>query len=193
MTVALTIIRDEHRALASVLKGLQYLVEQIRAGQQQPDFVLMKAILAYIEHYPDRLHHPKEDQYLFPALRARAPAAGAIIDELERQHHDGPDVIGRVVQALNAYASKTGTVDQFKSAVDAYADFQWAHMRKEEQEILPLAEESLNSDDWARIDAAFRSNADPLVGVERQQEYRELFRRVVNLMPAPMGLGPARG
>lgn len=193
MTVALTIIRDEHRALASVLKGLQYLVEQIRSGQSRPDFGLMKAILAYIDHYPDRLHHPKEDQYLFPALRARAPAAGAIIDELERQHHDGPGTIGRVVQALHAYESDAGTIEALKSVVDAYADFQWAHMRKEEQEILPLAEASLTGEDWARIDAAFGSNADPLVGVERQQEYRELFRRVVNLMPAPLGLGPARG
>jgi hemerythrin-like domain-containing protein len=192
MTLASTIIRDEHRALASVLKGFQYLVEQIRSGQQKPDFVLMKAILAYIEHYPDRLHHPKEDQYLFPALRARAPAAAAVIDELEQQHHSGPDVIGRVVQALRAYEAEPGQLELLKNALDAYADFQWAHMRKEEEEILPLAERVLEPADWERIDAAFKSNNDPMVGVDRQQEFRELFRRVVTLMPAPMGLGPAR-
>ena len=193
MAVALTIIRDEHRALASVLKGLQYLLDPVHSGRQKPDFALMKAILAYIEHFPDRLHHPKEDQYLFPVLRERDPSVCVVLDELERQHHSGPDVIARVAQALRDCEANASQLASLKQAVDDYADFQWSHMRKEEQEILPAAERALLPADWELIDAAFKSNNDPLVGVERQQEFRELFRRVVNLMPAPMGLGPAQG
>ncbi|MBN8508334.1 MAG: hypothetical protein J0L57_06955 [Burkholderiales bacterium] len=45
---------------------------------------------------------------------------------------------------------------------------------------------------WAPIDAAFKSNNDPMVGVDRQKEFRGLFRTVANPMPAPMGLGPER-
>lgn len=193
MAVALTIIRDEHRALASVLKGLQYLLDPVHSGRQKPDFALMKAILAYIEHFPDRLHHPKEDQYLFPVLRERDPSVCVVLDELERQHHSGPDVIARVAQALRDCEANASQLASLKQAVDDYANFQWSHMRKEEQEILPAAERALLPADWELIDAAFKSNNDPLVGVERQQEFRELFRRVVNLMPAPMGLGPAQG
>jgi hemerythrin-like domain-containing protein len=193
MAVALTIIRDEHRALASVLKGLQYLLDPVHSGRQKPDFALMKAILAYIEHFPDRLHHPKEDQYLFPVLRERDPSVCVVLDELERQHHSGPDVIARVAQAMRDCEANASQLASLKQAMDDYADFQWSHMRKEEQEILPAAERALLPADWELIDAAFKSNNDPLVGVERQQEFRELFRRVVNLMPAPMGLGPAQG
>lgn len=193
MAVALTIIRDEHRALASVLKGLQYLLDPVHSGRQKPDFALMKAILAYIEHFPDRLHHPKEDQYLFPVLRERDPSVCVVLDELERQHHSGPDVIARVAQAMRDCEANASQLASLKQAVDDYANFQWSHMRKEEQEILPAAERALLPADWELIDAAFQSNNDPLVGVERQQEFRELFRRVVNLMPAPMGLGPAQG
>lgn len=193
MAVALTIIRDEHRALASVLKGLQYLLDPVHSGRQKPDFALMKAILAYIEHFPDRLHHPKEDQYLFPVLRERDPSVCVVLDELERQHHSGPDVIARVAQAMRDCEANASQLASLKQAVDDYANFQWSHMRKEEQEILPAAERALLPADWELIDAAFKSNNDPLVGVERQQEFRELFRRVVNLMPAPMGLGPAQG
>jgi len=69
---------------------------------------------------------------------------------------------------------------------------QWAHMRKEEEVILPIAQKALLPSDWVEIDAAFRSNSDPLVGVNTRREFRELFRRVVTLMPAPMGLGPAQ-
>jgi hypothetical protein len=48
-------------------------------------------------------------------------------------------------------------------------------------------------EDWQEIDAAFSSNADPLVGVDAQREMRELFRRVTHLAPAPIGVGPAHG
>lgn len=193
MSLALTIIRDEHRALASVLKGLQHLVDQVGSGQQEPDFRLMWALVDYVEQFPDKLHHPKEDGYLFPLLRARVPAAAAALDELERQHHDGPQVIAEVRQALRGYEADAGQRQVLQTAVNAYADFQWAHMTQEEREILPLCEANLQPDDWAQIDAAFQSNDDPMVGVARRQEFRELFRTVVNLMPAPLGLGPERG
>ena len=190
---ALTIIRDEHRALASVMKGLEYLMDQFRQGFLEPDFVLLGALLQYIEQYPDKLHHPKEDQYLFPALRERDASAAATLDQLEEQHHQGPTVIFSVRVALAQFEADRSALPTLAAAVTDYAQFQWAHMRLEEEQILPLAQKALLPADWERIDAAFLTNDDPLVGTGQQQEFRELFRRVVNLMPAPMGLGPAGG
>ena len=96
------------------------------------------------------------------------------------------------IDALAAYGRDAGAFEVFAQSVSRYADFQWAHMRVEEEEdvILPIALKSLLPADWVEIDAVFRSNADPLVGVDTQREFRELFRCVVTSMPAPMGLGP---
>ena len=192
MPSAITVIRDEHRALASVLKGLQYLVEDLRTGRQPPDFPLMKAMIDYIQQFPDRLHHPKEDQYIFPVLRERDPATGPDLDILEAEHESGPGFINRVMAALVEYERDAAKLPAFAQALDDYAAYQWAHMNREEEIILPAAEKALLPGDWVEINAAFKSNNDPLVGVSRQKEFRELFRRVVNLMPAPYGLGPAR-
>jgi hemerythrin-like domain-containing protein len=76
----------------------------------------------------------------------------------------------------------------FLRAVDNYADFHWKHMRKEEQELLPLAEKHLSAQDWEVIDRAFDANRDPIAGV-RENDFRALFTRIVNLAPAPVGLG----
>jgi hemerythrin-like domain-containing protein len=190
MTAAITIIKDEHRALAAVLQGLLYLNEQVRKAGQKPDFPLLKSMLDYIVAFPDRLHHPKEDEYVYRVLREREPSAAATLDELQDDHRRGPDVTRTMVDALAAYRRDPGAFEAFAHAVASYADFQWAHMRKEEDVILPIAQKALLPADWTEIDAAFRSNADPLVGVDTQREFRELFRRVVTLMPAPMGLGP---
>ena len=190
MSRTLTVIRDEHRALASVMKGLQYLVAQARERGARPDFPLLEAMVRYIEQYPDRLHHPKEDRLLFPALRERDPTAATVLDELEAQHRDGPAVIAAVTQALAHWKANPAAIDNFAAEVERYAEFQWAHMRLEETEVLPRAEKCLLASDWGRIDEAFGENGDPLVGVGTEREFRELFRRVVNAMPAPMGLGP---
>ena len=152
----------------------------------------MKSMLDYIVAFPDRLHHPKEDEYVYRVLREREPSTAATLDELQDEHRRGPDVTRTMVDALEAYRRDAGAFEAFAQAVSSYAEFQWAHMRKEEEVILPIAQKALLPADWIAIDAAFRSNADPLVGVDTQREFRELFRRVVNLMPAPMGLGPER-
>lgn len=192
MTIATTIIRDEHRALASVVKGLQFLVQEIQNRGQTPDFALLQSIISYIEQFPDKLHHPKEDQYLFPALRKRNPAAAADLDILEDEHHRSTPLTARVADSLRDYKGDATRFEVFAQAVDDYANFHWAHMSREENVILPLAEKYLLSEDWVSINAAFKSNSDPLVGINTQREFRELFRRLVNLMPAPHGLGAER-
>jgi hypothetical protein len=40
------------------------------------------------------------------------------------------------------------------------------------------------------LDAAFAANRDPLGGVDEDQEFRQLFSRIVGLVPAGMGAGP---
>lgn len=55
-----------------------------------------------------------------------------------------------------------------------------------------MAEKALTAEDWQAIDAAFQSNDDPIAGVQTAREFRELFKRIVNLAPPPIGVGPER-
>lgn len=192
MSKAITIIKDEHRAMASVLRGLLHLIERTRNAQQAPDFALLRAMVTYIEAFPDKLHHPKEDEYLYRVLRERDPSVSRTLDELQDDHKRGPDATRGMSDALAAYQRDPAAFEAFAQIVTNYADFQFAHMRKEEEAILPVAERALLPSDWTAIDAAFGSNEDPLVGAGVQREFRELFKTVVHLMPAPMGLGPER-
>ena len=187
MHKALTVIREEHRALAGVLHGLQYLVTQIAGGRAQPDFELLNAMLTYILAFPVRLHHPKEDEYLFSALRSHDAEIARVLDELEAEHVKDREYAGALRDALQKYEKDRGELHAFTAALDHYAAFQWAHMRKEEDIVLPAAERMLGVGDWTAIDAAFESNQDPLVGVRVAEEFRELFQRIMAAAPAPIG------
>ena len=190
MQRGLTIIKDEHRALAAVLRGFQYLVQQIRNSGKAPDFPLMKSMLTYIETFPDKLHHPKEDEYLYRIMRERSSEVDATLDLLEEEHRQEPEWLGRLRTSLELYERDAAAFDGFADAVEFYVASHFSHMNKEEDVVMPVAEKVLTAEDWKSIDAAFSSNQDPLVGTGTQKEFRELFRRIVNLMPAPMGLGP---
>ncbi len=80
----------------------------------------------------------------------------------------------------------------FEQAVEHYVDFYLGHMALEEREILPLAESVLTDEDWADLDEAFGANRDPLTGCEPEPDYAALFTRIVNAVPAPIGLGAQR-
>lgn len=187
MYKTLTVIREEHRALAGVLHGLQYLAKEIAEGRMQPDFELLNAMVTYILAFPVRLHHPKEDEYLFSALRSRDAEIAHVLDELEAEHVKDREYAEALRDALQQYEKDRGELQAFTAALDHYAAFQWAHMRKEEDIVLPAAERMLGVGDWAAIDAAFASNQDPLVGVRVAEEFRELFQRIMAAAPAPIG------
>jgi len=190
---ALRIIHDEHRSLAAVLHGMLYLVHEIRDHGRVPDFQVLGAMIYYIDTVPERLHHPKEDKYLFALLRARCPSARLLLDRLHQEHQAGAEKIRTLAQALARYEHGGNTeFAVFATLVDDFVAFEWEHMRREEKEVLPLAEKHLTADDWAAIDAAFLGHTDPLFGTPSKTEHDALFKRIVNLAPPPIGIGPVR-
>ena len=192
LNAAIAIIHDEHRSLAAIIHGLKYLLREIREKHSAPDFKLLWAMIYYIDAFPAKLHHPKENAYLFARLRARSHEADATLDELERQHEDGAAQVRELERALGYYeADKPQGLDIFAAAVDKFADLTWQHMNTEEKVIIPLAKKCLTPADWVDIAQAFGENGDPRFGAEPDHEFRNLFSRIVNLAPPPIGVGPA--
>ncbi len=185
---AIEIIHEEHRALAAVLKSLEFVVAGIRAGRFAPDFQLLSALLDYISNVPDKVHHPKEDEVLFPRIRERCAQAVPLLDQLQAEHRQGPKNLLALAFALIHYqAVGPAGFEAFAAEVGLYLAFNWAHLHKEENELLPLVKHELSAEDWAAIDAEFAANKSPWAGVEG--EFEVLFSSIVNMVPAPMGLG----
>ena len=189
---ALSVIKREHRNLKALLFTLESLVAEIEKHHKSVDLSIFHGIAYYLDSFLDRYHHPKETDYLFPAVRTRCPDAGPILDELGRQHAEGERLLCKLLKALSAYEflGQPG-FSSFRDTVYEYVSFERHHAIKEEKEILPLAEAHLTESDWLRIDTAFADNRDPLFGERPRAEFRELFRVLSDRMPAPYGLGPA--
>jgi branched-chain amino acid transport system ATP-binding protein len=187
---AIAIIQDEHRAITSVIEGLRHMLVEVAAGRIPVDHALLGAMFHYIETFPEKLHHPKEDHFLFARLRARRPDAALLLDGLEAEHEIGRERFAELKAKWERFRDDPAALAPFVEGVERYSHFHWLHMRKEEDEILPLAAKALSDEDWQAIDAAFASNSDPIVGVPASKAFRELFRRIVAIAPPPWGVGP---
>lgn len=190
--VTTRIILDEHAALSAMLRSILLLLAQHRARCTLPDFATLRAMLFYVDEFPEKGHHPKESQLLFPKLRARSPLARELLDRLDNEHACGERYIRELEHALLGFEmigeARRAT---FERAAEQYVQFYLTHMALEEEQILPLAERFLTAEDWAELDRAFETNRDPLTGHEPEADYVALFSRIVNAVPAPLGFGSA--
>lgn len=188
---SLDIIRDEHSSLAAMLQSMRMLVDRGPGDDPKNFFDVLRAMLFYIDEFPERLHHPKETELLFPAVLKRAPETAVAIARLDRDHEYTENAVRDIQHLLLGWellgeSRRQVFTDAFRKYVDLYLD----HMRLEEHEVLPAAEKSLSEAEWEALDAAFEKNCDPLTGKhEPSAVYDRLFTRIVMKAPAPIGLG----
>jgi hemerythrin-like domain-containing protein len=168
---ALALLREEHRSLAAVLHAL---LAQVDDTARRPDPALLRAMLFYIEQFPERLHHPKEEQHLFARLRQRTRECDALLVELEQQHEAGTSQFAELRRLL-----ASGDPDAFARAARAFAEDQWRHLRDEETVVMPAASRHLHADDWRAIAEAFEANADP--GLGASESFATLEARLLEL------------
>ncbi len=188
---SIRIIRDEHVALSAMLRSLGMMVERGPVDEPEIFFDVLRAMLFYIDEFPERLHHPKESDLLFPQVGRLAPETMEVIVRLEKDHASGESAVRELQHLLLAWElvgeSRRSAFDQ---AAGLYLDFYLEHMRLEETIILPAAQKVLSEKDWAELDAAFATNCDPFTGkYPRDPVYDRLFTRIVMKAPAPIGLG----
>jgi len=186
---ALRIITEEHQNLWRVAVTLDLVADEMDAGEPV-DPAFFHSVFDYIEHFMDACHHAKEDEYLFPALRRRSPEAAAVLDRLQIEHRNGPEILRSLRRQLAAPASAPG---ELAGNLRIFAESLKSHIRTEEKDAMPLAREVLLPEDWAVIDRAFLDNADPVFGEQARLEYRQLFHRIASLAPESVGLGAHSG
>jgi len=192
MPKVLDIIRDEHRSIYAVLDGLRYLARHSLTGKMTVDPKVFRAMLHYLETYAERLHHPKEDQYLFAAMRQFGPQTEAVIAGLERDHAGGERALRDLDHCLaRCEAAGEKRFAAFANAVEEFVRDYLLHMKKEEEEVFPLALKLLSHGDWAVIDKAYGENHDPFIAAQEKRDLGEIFDRIVRLAPPPVGVGPA--
>lgn len=187
---SIRIIHEEHAALSALLGSMAMLLRRGPRDQPGTFFDSMRAMLFYIDEFPQRLHHPKESELLFPMVALRAPSTRELIERLEQDHVEGEAEVRKLQHLLLAWELLGDSRRQaFEHSFHPYLNFYLEHMRQEELVIIPTALKVLRPKDWDLLDQAFSDNQDPLTGkYPHDPIYDQLFTRIVMKTPAPIGL-----
>nr|WP_315473770.1 hemerythrin domain-containing protein [uncultured Rhodoferax sp.] len=188
---SLQTIKDEHAALAAMLQSLLLMLDRGPGDEPERFFDVLRAMLFYIDEFPERLHHPKESDLLFPRVVRLAPQTMGAVTQLEKDHAHSEAAVRELQHLLLAWELLGESRHAaFDTAVRRYVVAYLAHMKLEETAILPVAQAVLSEADWAELDAAFANNCDPLTGQHpRDPAFDRLFTRIVMRAPAPIGVG----
>jgi hemerythrin-like domain-containing protein len=177
MADPITVWHGEHVSFARLLDLLEKQVAIFQTAKQ-PKYSLMREIVYYLRHFPDRYHHPRED-VAFARLVAREPDLVLPINRLLQEHRVIAMAGEELLKCLND-VSKASLVARanIEAAAATYIVYYRHHLAKEEKEILPRAAQLLTQEDWAAVAAAVSSQPDPLFGDDFEASYRELRRQI---------------
>lgn len=188
---SLRMIRDEHASLRAVLRSMGMMVE--RGPDEQPEvfFDLLRAMLFYMDEFPEKQHHTKETELLFPTLAARSPVARQVIGRLTQERAQVQHKIRELQQQLPAWEMLGDSRREvFETNLKAYIDQFVEHIDIEESVVIPEAIKVLEASDWHLLDANFMNHCNPVSGkCPREPLYDRLYTRIAMQSPAPIGLG----
>jgi len=169
----------EHANFARLLDLFEREVAVFHSGER-PDYELLLDIVTYLRHFPDRIHHPRED-VAFERLARHDPSLGPVVSRLQQEH--------RVIAAAGAQLEELLEVvlnDGFaerawiEAACATFLVYYRHHIKAEEEDILPHAVSLLTAEDWQSISAAGAAGQDPLFGENVAERYRELRRKIAS-------------
>ncbi|MBC5786133.1 hemerythrin domain-containing protein [Ramlibacter sp. USB13] len=173
---ALGVLRDEHRAIASVIHACTSLLAAAREAGEAADPAPLRAAIACLGTGALGQHHAKEEAHLFARLRPHAPDLDTEFDELQKQHARDELLAGELAMRVSLLEEAHGTVARLEAtraledAMVRFAELHWEHMGREEAIVLPAARERLQAADWAALNEVFVHPPEP--------DWRQLLNRL---------------
>jgi hemerythrin-like domain-containing protein len=170
----------DHRNLRLLLDIVEEEMNGYQAGRV-PDFDLLRMIAEYTLHYPDLVHHPKEN-LVFERLVMRDPEAKAVIGDLVEEHRRLAELTRRFAAAINNAARDVELPREWlDSLAREYLLANRLHMQVEEEHFLLRAMAILTDEDCATIDERLAHADDPVFGEKVAEAYLFLHERILKL------------
>src|SRR5437868_2554485 len=100
MPNVIRIFEQQHRATTSVLFAVRAITRKALVSGHSPDFRWVRTLLEYFDRFPERLHQPNEDAFLFRVLVRHQPGMARMVARLRREHAASTGYANRLREAL---------------------------------------------------------------------------------------------
>ncbi|WKE64715.1 hemerythrin domain-containing protein [Gallaecimonas kandeliae] len=170
----LDLLRQDHHRIRRLLALLDAKAAAIRA-EQEVQYDLLKAVLDYLHHYVDGVHHSEENELL------AALDDDNLKEAISKQHHKLDDATQCLAQRVEMVLMDAVVPhDEMLRSLEEFICEQRAHLAFEEEKLFPVLQERLTEADWQKVRARLEEKAekDPLFGAEVRADHRALWERL---------------
>ena len=169
-------IRKEHKIIRQVAQAARSDARDIRRTGSA-DRERVGQYIDFFSGFNDACHHRKEELYLFPAVQWH-DRQGDLIRSLREDHTRGRELVSRMRQAV----PEDGPVDAtaLSDAMESYAEMLFDHIRRENEQLLPAAEKTLDRAERVRVAEGYVYVEHELLGEGFHEKYHEMAQKLIS-------------
>ncbi len=174
----LVTIHNEHKYMGVLMKILK---EQIRNMKQSRDvdYSMMFDIMHYMNNFPDRFHHPREDLILHLMLE-KSDELKPVIEQLFEEHILIADKGRKILSDLKSILKEHSETKQARLQAESH-DYVRAileHISLEENVVFKKATQILKPSDWTKISTQSETIEDPIFGQRIEERYKNIYQHL---------------
>jgi len=189
--VLLTLSIEQKKERHFISRLLQH-VQSIARRPQEIDPVFIESQLKELTSFAEARHQRKVEACLMPALRAADSNCTALMNDLETLSRLGSAMLNAVHKCLRRAMRRSASQGKFLCrTIDLYCQNLLKRLDKEEQELLPLAQKVISSDEWFEIGTQFLAQEDGDAATKPELRPRRNLG-TMNYNARAMGAGAAR-
>ncbi len=166
---------DNFRKVLFLLE--KFLIDFCRNSSQK--YSMLQRILAYIQDYPERVHHPAEEA-MFSIILKKGVGNEKFrrdIESLMKDHSEIDAITRRIIVVVESMPPNTGIyIKDIRDKLSTLIHRQRSHLLFEEMNIFPYVADLLNSEDWKNISMLIPDHEDPIFDEKVRKEYELIFK-----------------
>lgn len=160
-TYVLLTLSIEQKKERHFISRLLHYVQSIARRPQEIDPVFIETQLKELASFAEARHQRKLEACLMPAIRAAEPSSMPLLNDLECLSKRGSAMLNAVYRCLRRAMRRSASHGKFLcKTVDLYCHNLLKRLDKEEQELLPLAQKVISSEEWFEIGSQFLAQDD---------------------------------
>jgi hypothetical protein len=142
-----------HRALGRDLDRAAGILSQ----ETPPGEAQRVALAEHLHSMMDflHLHHAGEDAWLWPTMRRLNPSASEVLDQMDVDHLAIAPHMAKVAAAAEAYRRSANGLEPLVHALGELRSILDPHLRREEDEMMPLVASTLTARQWDSWEHAY--------------------------------------
>jgi len=171
-------LRLEHVGVGRMLGILDAMAGRLRAGDSVGAEDLAQA-MEFLRVFVDQCHHTKEEDLLFPAMRAAKTSAEETIVILLADHVRGREEVARMsVAAQRLAGGDKAANDELAEITIRYTRLLHAHIRREENDCFDAADRELPSETQGELAEGYERIERDVIGEGRHEAFHALLDRL---------------